>query len=519
MEIKRDVSYTKNVKCQDVYTESHADYVLPDYQGDVRKILFTEATLRPSGRFAGGDEVEFSGVVVYNLVYLDGEGALSSCEFTSDYDYSVKCNGECYKDSVSNTRISNYSLRLIGPRKISARANLVGSARLSQSECISVSGDAFEADEAIEVNQKSVEICQSAVSAVAEREYAESLAEFDGMTRDEVSVIYTKADTELVSVEAEGGEVRLCGKLHLLAVVNLEGEGARSLNKTIDFDEKVEFDAASLEMKLNPELTVSSLKCIINANDSGCEAVASVILEMCVIGECNETVDLTLDGYLKDCPTDNSYDSFCFQTLCDAASASCTHNTEVKMEEIEAENLCEVVFLSATPKVEKVECHNGCAEISGEVRYCGVGCQDLEGEKTYVGLKFTAPFSTNVNICCQNDEKMQVETKVVATLAEGSIEGSCLCASCNIECYVTVCCQMQEKILASMVKRADEKYEKTDAKITVYYPTEGDTLFSVAKKFRTSGAKIARDNEVYEQVFAADNESGSLAGIKKILIY
>ena len=86
METKTDVSFTRNIKCADVYTESQADYALPDYLGDVRKILFTEAALRPSGRFAGGDEVEFSGVVVYNVVYLDAENNLSSAEFTSDYD-------------------------------------------------------------------------------------------------------------------------------------------------------------------------------------------------------------------------------------------------------------------------------------------------------------------------------------------------------------------------------------------------------------------------------------------------
>ena len=42
--------------------------------------------------FAGGDEVEFSGIVVYNVVYLDAEGELCSAEFSSDYDYSVKCS-------------------------------------------------------------------------------------------------------------------------------------------------------------------------------------------------------------------------------------------------------------------------------------------------------------------------------------------------------------------------------------------------------------------------------------------
>ena len=130
MEIKKDISYKKSTKCQDVYTESQVDYVLPDYMGDMRKILFTEATVRPSGKFAGGEAVEMSGIVVYNVIYLDSDGALSSVEFSSDYDYSVKCSGDNYNDSVAATRVSNYAIRLIGPRKISARASLVGSVRL-----------------------------------------------------------------------------------------------------------------------------------------------------------------------------------------------------------------------------------------------------------------------------------------------------------------------------------------------------------------------------------------------------
>ena len=146
MEIKTDTQFTRNVKCADVYTESFADYSLPDYLGDVRKILFTEATLRPAGRFAGGDEVELSGVVIYNVIYLDGENKLSSVEFTSDYDYSVKCDGEKYKDSLASTRVSNFAIRAVGPRKLSARASLIGSVRVSQTDYAAVMGDAFDVE-------------------------------------------------------------------------------------------------------------------------------------------------------------------------------------------------------------------------------------------------------------------------------------------------------------------------------------------------------------------------------------
>ena len=154
MEIKRETSYVRSIRCPEVYCDSQADYILPDYLGGVRKILFTDATIRPAGRFAGGEEVEFSGVVVYNVIYLDEEGRLSSAEFTSDYDYSVKCSEEDYRDSVSDTKIAAFSVRLVGPRKMSARCSLVGCVRLSEKVGLSIDGDVFEGEYAPEVGEE-----------------------------------------------------------------------------------------------------------------------------------------------------------------------------------------------------------------------------------------------------------------------------------------------------------------------------------------------------------------------------
>lgn len=519
MEIKREVSYTKNTKYRDVYAESHGDYVLPDYQGDVRKILFTEATLRPSGRFAGGDEVEFSGVVVYNIIYLDAENNLVSVEFTSDYDYSVKCKGESYRDSVSDTRVSNYAIRLIGPRKFSARTSLVGSVHLSESDTLGVSGDAFDVDSSPEVNQKTVAIRKSALSSVSEREYAEKLCHLDGAMMDEVSVIYSRAEAIADSLEMEDEKVRVKGKIHVNAVIHSGDSPAYSLERQIPFDEEVEFSGMTQDMRLLPQLTVSSLKTVVNADEAGCEVVANAILEICVLGECNEKIDITTDSYLKSCPTDNVYDKFSYETLADVVSVKGTHNAEVDRSELETDGLYEVIFLTATPKVERVDLQDGSISVVGELRYSGIASEVVNGDLSYVGVKFTSPFASNVNINCQNTDNLQVDARVLTSSASASVDSNKLYASCNIESVVTVCHEACETVLVSSVKRENEKYEKVGATVNVYYPDEADTLFSVAKRFRTSGLKIARDNDISETVFAAENESGSLAGIKKILIY
>ena len=88
-----------------------------------------------------------------------------------------------------------------------------------------------------------------------------------------------------------------------------------------------------------------------------------------------------------------------------------------------------------------------------------------------------------------------------------------------MESTLTVFEEKECRYLSSMNRIESEKYESVSSRITVYYPTDTDTLFSVAKKYHTSGRKLAQDNDITELVFAADNPNGSLSSVKKLLIF
>lgn len=519
MEIKRETSYVRNIKCSDVYTESSVDYSLPDYLGDVRKILFSEANVRPSGRFAGGEEVEFSGVVVYNIIYLDSEGELSSAEFTSDYDYSVKCSGESYRDSIADTRVSAFAIRLVGPRKISARASLVGSVRISEADVISVSGNAVDSDMSPETSQKRVNIRSSMISSATEREYAEQVASLDGAIADEVSVVYTFAEAIADSVSLEGDSVNIKGKLRMSGVIKNEDQPTFCVERVVNFDESISFEGLSADVCITPNLTISSLRASVNPSESGCDVVMNSVMEISAVADYNESVELLSDAYLKNAPTENGYRNFEYYSLVESSTAKGTHNAELERSEIESGALREIVLMTASPKVERVELCDEGVNIIGEVRYSGVASDMNDDKISYVSLKFSSPFVTNVNINCQNNKNMHIEANVCAHSASASLDANKVYASCVLESFVTLCEEKSEKILSSFVVRDNEKYETDGARITVYYPSSEDTLFSVAKKYRTSVLKVAKDNDISESVFASDNPEGKLTGVKKLIIY
>ena len=519
MEIKSETCYTRNIKCSDVYTESGADYSLPDYLGDVRRVLFTDAVIRPSGKFLGNNEVEFSGVVVYNLVYLDTDNNLSSVEFTSDYDYSVKCSTENYQDAVANTRVSNHAIRLVGPRKISARSSIVGSAKISERDSILVSGSATSSEYYPEINCKSVGVHNTKTSSVVEREYAERVASLEGAIADEVSVVYSSAEVVADNINIEGDSVCVKGKLRVSAVIKNEDQPPFNADKVISFEENIVFDDLDDDIRLIPKLTVTSLKANVNPNEHGCEVVLCAIVEFLALGEHNEQVELLLDAYLKNNPTKNEYREFEYFNLVELASSKGIHNAELDRSELEADEIREIILMKATPKIERTEYEDGVVNIFGEVRYNGVASVVNNNELSYISIKTTSPFITNVNIACQNIENIVIDTDVFVCDASASIDANKVYLSCALESCVSVCQEKKEKILSSFEIKQDENYVPRSATITVYYPCSNDTLFGVAKRFHCSGLKIAKDNNISESVFASSNPDGRLSDIKKLVIY
>ena len=79
---KEDEKRYSRVSPREIAAEVGCDYVLPDYLGDVRKILFTEARCLPLPTYMSGDELSTSGAVEFRMIYTDSEGLLSSVSFT-----------------------------------------------------------------------------------------------------------------------------------------------------------------------------------------------------------------------------------------------------------------------------------------------------------------------------------------------------------------------------------------------------------------------------------------------------
>ena len=220
MENKSNLEFTRRERLGDVYTDTGTEYSLPDYLGDIRRILFTKADVLPSGKFESGESAEFSGIVNYSVLYVDAENKMSEASFSSDYDFAVKCGGRSVVGCSAKTGVSGFSLKLIGPRKISVKAALTSSVELSCAQILEIEGDAFDGQENVEVRRAGARVRAVGISDSAEREYAEQLLHLDGAVADEISVCYTDCECRVDSAEVSGTELLLGGEIIARALIN-----------------------------------------------------------------------------------------------------------------------------------------------------------------------------------------------------------------------------------------------------------------------------------------------------------
>ncbi len=500
----------------EIYTDTGADYVLPDYNGDVRKILYTEAKVRPAGNFENGESVDFSGIIVYNMVYSDSENRINTVSFSSDYDFGVKCNSDGYTSSFADTTVSSYSMRLLGPRKISAKAIVSSRVIMENEESFPVRGTAFEAGKP-EVLCAELSIAGGRISEGVEREYAEEILRLDGRVADEIEVVYSSAECALDSAVPENEGVTIKGTLRIMALIKCDGEPLQSVEKIIRIDESLPCEAMAEALRILPRASVSSVRCNVNADDNGCSLVANVIIDLAAESYRNESVVRVVDAYRCDCDTKNEYEDYKYYELATTINEKEELSAAVERGALEIENLREIICLGAEIKVTDTSIDDGVCNIIGEVNYSGVASgTDENGGISYQPFKSTVPFSKNVNINCQQDMKIKLVPSFFCTDATVSVDENNVYLGCKSHMKLVVLYEMHREILASCELVSGGEYETDVAKITVYYPESGETLFDIARRFHTTSEKISADNST-SRASVSDTEQG--LGAKRLLIF
>jgi hypothetical protein len=487
--------------------------------GDVKKILSVSAAAIPSGKFVNDGSVEFSGIVSYDVLYSDSDGKLTKIQASSDYDMSQSLDMEKYNDSLADCRVVASSIRLSGPRKMTLRSSLVCSVRVSESEDVSCTGDALDMGDMLETAAKSISIEKALFGSSPEREYAEEASKIASVSPDDIEIIGTSGAVRIIeSVPAEDG-VTVRGELIITSIIRTEEQPPFAIKKTVPFEENISLEGVRAGMKVMADGYLTSVTTGVAEDSDGSSVTVNAICEFSCIAGANEDLSVNTDAYLKNRDTECEYEDFSYSELVCMANCDGTVSYDVLRSEIGCASVREILTLSSDVKAMDKHLSSDKIIISGDMAVYGVACEINEDNTiNYIPVKFNFPFETNVNIGCQLPDDSVIECYVSCVDTDSALDSDTLSVKCALKIGYRASKKANIRRLKSCVCSGDAEYSGAKSCITVYYPEENETLFGIAKRYHTSIAKIAADNNLSESVASMSDTINSLSGVKRLII-
>ncbi len=497
--------------------ETSCEYILPDYMGDIRKILSSRARCVPGGKFASDGSLEASGCVEYEILYADSENRLTA--INTESDYAVKCaiDNEAYRDSVLSDRVTGFSMRVTGPRKISLRATVESDIVVTSSAIVSVGGDALDSDSGPQKSTKVINVENYLYGTPLEREYAEEAERLEGLGGEDLEIIATSGVVRIAEVRTMEDSVEVKGEIIIVAIVKTPTEPPFRITKTIPFVEVVGVEGAEPSMNAIATATVTSAAFGMNDEDDTKVIVANVIAEFSACAVNNEECEVVTDAYLLSAKTDNRYSDFEYASATEEKREEITLSESVSAESVGCAQIRSILHSSAEPCDVRCEADGKSVNINGKIVYSAVACEINEDDSvSYIPIKHTAEFSHNVNLNSQNSPLSSIKAALTPIVCDVTLDGDEIAFSALISCVISAV--EYKKITKLDSCNITEQLEGVcGPTVTVYYPDKSDTLFSVAKKYHKSCAALASVNNLSEAV-SANGEDMSLSGVKKLLI-
>ena len=497
--------------------ESTGEYSLPDYNGDVKKILAVKCKAFPSGCFSSDDSLEFSGSVGYDVVYLDSENNITHAEFSTDYESSVRMKAENYVSSDVKTSISSCNLRPLGPRKLSVKCTLENDIRICEKRSYSIEGDAFLEYEP-ELSTSTANVFRPVILCGEAKEYKEDVMTLEGAIVDEVEILMTEACFKEESINVNDGSLSLEGYVKVNILYSNGDTVPRICEARIPVREDIlsdePYEASSCESRLD----ISELKSYVTPFEEGVYIGVSLSAKPVVYARVNDILEIAKDAYLKERGTENEYRDFDYTEHILTERCEESFDYRLPFSEVGVESCGQIIWLDASSRVERCDfCADG-VKVEGEIRFSAIACQVSEDEKAnYFPIKFGVPFVKNVNINLQKHENMQICCSVNATDLKMECTGNEVLASATLLAFVSVNSERRQRCLGRSILTGDE-FTLDESVVTVYYPDPSESLFSVAKRFHTSVKKIAETNMLAESVYASSTEPLVGTGVKRLII-
>ena len=491
-------------------TELSADFSLPDYLPEIKRLLRVRATALPPDKYIGAGNADFTGAIEYAILYSDNDGALYCVTEHGEYQLGVPLETvadidlndgiTCDTDIVPET----VSGRVAAPRKVSVKCRLRTHVRLYGTRCLeeSVTGAARDSIQ---------RLCGQAEAARLFVGTGEPLQLGDEILCDtqnegDMRVISTEGQIFVNEAIAGSGAVNCRGEVCLKLLCTREGSAnlPTPLLRRIPFTQSIPTEGAEVNCDACADGVCHSIHVTVEDGKILCEV--SVSLRARAMR--NETVSYTRDIYSTSAVCDPHFVSCTATRALKCGNGNFSLNSSFTAKELGIKSDMNVVDVALTPAVTSVESDHGKYYVNGRCRTHLI----LSDGEEISAQELEIPFRYETDGTAEDVTEYSAAVTPISCRARADGERIAL----DAELSVGLCLRSESRFDMLSDASFGEAVNRSGAVYTICYPSREDTLWSIAKRYHRPVSSVFEINAL-SGAPAADT-TDSLAGVGYLLV-
>ena len=482
------------------------DFSLPDYCPDIQRVLKCQICPNITSRSISGDRLNIDGNAIIRVIYTDSESMKVRCyensmPFSSSVD--IKCTPQD-AFALTNARVEYINCRAVSQRKIDIHGAISVCATVFSKNTQEISSFISGKD----IQQKLENIKVSDLIGIGQQQFSvtENL-EFDGAKPSPELIIRTNMFLTLNDYKLMPNKILFKGEaiLKLLYIDNIETGSTQTVEYTFPVSQIVDIPGIDETSKfvMNGEILGHEEQIISEGLDENSKkSISSEIrIAMTVMAYREKKVKIVSDAYSTEYDLTLMSEPFSLSNLSDNLSDSFSSKFSVKIPEQEVSKIVDVWSDVCSAKLQNKDK----LELKGKINLC-VLALDAENIPFYVerivefinekplkdlNLK-TEEFNSEINI---------VPKSIGYTIPkDGKID-----VKVNFEIRTALYSNEKYSMVKSVSSEGLKLQDKDcTANLMIYYASDGEKIWDIARKYYTSVNAIKSENDIEEDVIQTD---------------
>lgn len=496
----------KDTVTENVIAECIEDFILPDYMPEIQRILRLETQLLQGDNFVNGGKADFEGVVLYTLFYTDNEEKLTAVPLESRYHYEIPVGERVPLFVYSTESTEGVSLRPSGPRRLSIRTKIRATVHAVSEEPLQKDVCALLPEECgeIEYLMKKTDIL---TSVFCRSELSEVSADFTLESKDAITVrpLYAAADVLTERASAENGHILFHAVCCMKVILDASGE-ILTLSRRVPFEDAMITDCREGDSVLAcPTCHSTSVSVEQNGEDTMISVKVTCSFDATVRRNTEAIVLCDLFSDKKRLAV--SHAPLRTFALKDAFMGNFTVEAECAMED------ATVPLSSVFLKDAQLSWEGKRAVISGECRAELLCYGKEEGDENthFYAKDFTFPFRIEADTPSGAFSSDKKNFRLIPSASEMVVQNG----KGHLSSEFTLCLYATRESAFNVPDTitAHEKEERDASLLSIYYPKDSDSLWSVGKAYGIPCKRLAAQNGISLDEDTALDDQKTLDGM------